>query len=275
MDASINAHLKKAKTIVEWVWFAGSTALKVGQGVCYDWDYEEDSGDSDKDATVFDGRRTNRVEVPTILNARFFAGVTARSYSAKSSGQFLEIYKPGSTCNVWSTVSNTIGVGLTTCEAGGDNAGYFGRTGFEGEGSAVPLQTINRGTPGVCMCYLQTGKPSGLQETLTAWSGAEAEAKVFMVGGVSYFSGSGDDSGAKTFSLVDGTITGMRKAFVCLVALNSDELTITPASVGVKLDGSTANSTVVLETVLDFSVLEWGGFTTAATWNTVAQVGPA
>ncbi len=125
------------------------------------------------------------------------------------------------------------------------------------------------------MCHLQSGKPSGLQETLAAWSGAEAEAKVFMVGGVSYFSGSADDSGAKTFSLVDGTIPGMRKAFICLVVLDSDELTITPGSVGVKLDGSTANSTVVMETALDFTVLEWSGLISTAQWNTVAQVGPA
>lgn len=275
MDASLNAHLKKAKTIIEWVWFAGNTTLKEGQGVCYDWDYEEDSGDSNKDATVFDARRTNRVEVPTILNARYFAGVTARTYSAKTGGQFIQIYKPGSTCNVWSIVSNTIGVGLSTCQAGGTNAGYFGLPGFEGEGTAIPLQTINRGTPGVCMCHLQSGAPSGLQETLDPWSGAEAEAKVFMVGGVSYFSGSADDSGAKTFALADGTITGLKKAFVLLVVLDSDELTITPATAGVKLDGSTANTTIVMETALDFTVLEWGGFVSGSSWNTIAQIGPA
>ena len=273
---ALNAHVKKSQTFSEFVWFNGSVALKEGQGVCYEWDYEEDAAVSTKDDTVYDARRRNRVKIPTILNAPFFAGVAARPYAAVTGGQFIEIFLPGSTCNIWSTISNTIGVGRTTCQAGSGvaAAGYFTLTGFPGRGSAIPLQTINRGTPGLCMAYLEVGEESNLVENITDYAGAEAEAKVFMVGGVSYFGGT-TATGAKTFVLADGTKVDQRKGFVQRTTFSSEALTISPTSAGVKLDGSTANSTIVMETALDFTILEWGGLGTNATWNTKHQIGPA
>ena len=273
---AINAHIKQSSTISEFVWFNGDVALKEGQGVCYEWDYEQDSAVATKDDTVYDARRRNRVKIPTILNSQFFAGVAARPYAATTGGQFIEIFLPGSTCNVWSTVSNTIGVGRTTCQAGAGiaAAGYFTLTGFVGRGSAIPLQTIDRSTPGLCMAYLEDGEESGLVENITDYAGAEAEAKVYMVGGVSYFGGS-TATGAKTFVLADGTKVDQRKGFVVRSSFSSEALTISPTSPGVKLDGSTANTTIVMETILDFTILEWGGLGTNALWNTKHQVGPA
>ena len=268
MDASINAHLKKAKTIVEWVWFAGSTALKQGQGCCYDWDYEEDSAVSTKDDTVFDGRRTNRVEVPTILNARYFAGVTARSYSAKSGGQFLEIYRPGSTCNVWSTVSNTIGVGRTTCQVGDTEAGAFGYGGYPGEGSATALQTIDRSsTAGVCMCYLETGEPSGLQETITTVTLTTAGgAVVLMVGGVTFFEAAVLTDADATFVVADGTYLGQKKGWVLVGAMTTNNLVFTYTSAIQHVTGETALATWTADTADEEQYVEWHGTSTDGLW---------
>ncbi len=265
---AINAHIKQAKVISEFVWFNGDGALKEGQGVCYNWDYGT--------AADYDARRTNHVEVPTILNAPYFAGVAARPYSASVGGQFIEINLPGSTCNVWTLIDTVIGVGRITCQAGAGvvAAGYWTVTGFPGMGSGITLQTMTASTGSLCMAYLEEGEQSGLVENITDYAGAEAEAKVFMVGVVSYFGGT-TATGANTFVLADGTKVGQKKGFVARSSFSSEALTISPTSAGVKLDGSTANTTIVMETILDFSILEWGGLATNGTWNTKHQIGPA
>ncbi len=259
---AINAHIKQAQVISAFVWFNGDGALKEGQGVCYNWDYGT--------AADYDARRTNIVEVPTILNAPYFAGVAARPYSASVGGQFIEINLPGSTCNVWTLIDTVIGVGRITCQAGAGAvaAGYWTVTGFPGKGSAIPLQTVTASTGALCMALLEDGEQSGLVENLTPWTGAEAEAKVFMVGGISYFSGSADDSGAKTFALADGTKVGQKKGFFCSVILNSDTLVVTPASTGVRLDGSTTLASFTMETAQDAIIVKWSGLGTGATWST-------
>ncbi len=265
---AINAHIKQAKVISEFVWFNGDGALKEGQGVCYNWDYGT--------AADYAARRTNEVEVPTILNAPYFAGVAARPYSANTGGQFIEIFLPGSTCNVWTLIDTTIGVGRITCQAGAGvaAAGYWTVTGFPGKGSAIPLQTVTASTGKLCMALLEEGEQSGLVENITDYAGAEAEAKVYMIGGVSYFGGT-TATGAKTFVLADGTKVDQRKGFVVRTSFSSEALTISPTSPGVKLDGSTANTTIVMETAADFTILEWGGLGTNALWNTEHQVGPS
>ena len=160
---AINSHIKQAPTISLWVWFEGTTALLEGQGVCYSHNYGT--------ATAADARRRNNVELPTVANADHFAGVAARAYAASSTGQFIEIYAPGSTCLILMYgPSTTVGTGLVTCQAynalnSGDAtnyAGYFTRTGFRGEGSAIPLQTVNASSAAAtCLAYLEVGAPSG------------------------------------------------------------------------------------------------------------------
>ncbi|MFA5186694.1 MAG: hypothetical protein WC551_09480 [Patescibacteria group bacterium] len=249
MDVSVNAPIKQKRTISEWVWFEGATALLEGQGVCYNWDYGT--------ATAADYRRCNRVELPTILNARYFAGVAARNYSAKAGGQFIEIYKPGSCCTILSKASTTIGVGILTCEAGGTYAGYFRYAGLPGDGSAVPLQTVDRSaTAGACEAILQAGEPSGLLDvvTLTADGGAVA----CMVGGTTVFAGVALVAADGTFTVANGTIPGMRKRFVCLADLGDAHDMIVTVN-GIQVDGSTALQTVVLDDINDEDTIEWTG----------------
>jgi len=246
-DFSINAPQKQGKTFSDWVWFEGATALKEGQGVCFNWDFGT--------AASADARRYNRVELPTILNARHFAGVASRDYSAQANGQLIEVYRPGSVCNVLSKASNTIGVGLTTCIAGGTYAGYFQYAGFEGEGSGVPLQTIDRSsTAGKCLVALQVGKPSGLVQVRDGTVGG-AQTDI-MVGGVTVFPALTRSGSALTFSMADGTIAGMRKKFLAAGTQTTYGVTITVA--GINLANSALNTVAIVESG-DEATYEWNG----------------
>lgn len=246
MDVSLNAPLKQQRIYAEWVWFEGTTALLEGQGVCYNWDYGT--------ASAEDHRRVSRVELPTILNARYFAGVAARPYSAKSTGQLIEIYRPGSVCNILSMASTTIGVGIITCIAGGTYAGYWKYAGFEGEGSAVPLQTVDRSnTAGKCQAMLQTGIPSGLTELLTCTAGG---ATAMMVGGVSCFETATPATDA-TFTVANGTIAGLKKKFVTKGTQTTNNVVITIN--GIRVDGSTALVSFTTDTIDEEITLAWNG----------------
>ncbi len=264
-DRSLNGYKDQGSGVSASYWFAGSTAVKEGQGFCYNWDKGT--------ATAALTERGRDVEVPTILNAPYFAGVSKCAYPANASGQYVELWLPGSVCNIWILADTVIGVGRLTCQAGGANAGLFSEEGFPGKGSAVPLQTLTASTGKVCTALLDEGAQSGLQEILT-WTGAEAEAKVIMVGGVTHIIGS-TSSGAKTFVLADGTYVGQQKGFVVDTALTSEALTVTPTSPGLKRDGSTAITTLVIGAANDYLVAEWGGLHAVATWSTKAFLGGA
>ena len=251
---AVNAPLGKADTFSKWVWFEGNGAtaqtLYRGMGCCYNWDYGT--------ATANDPNRGNRVELPTILNARYFAGVLARDYVVPATGTFVEIYTPGSVCAVRSKASTTIGVGILTCEAGGDYAGYFRYAGFEGAGSCVPLQTVDRGTTaGSCLAALQVGPQSGLLEVVVA--AVAGGAVVCMVGGVSVLTTVGAaelDAAHATFTMADGTIAGLRKKFKCIVDCGGTYDFIVTVN-GIQLDGATALQTYVLDDEDDEGTLEW------------------
>ena len=248
MNGSLNAHIKKSRQIPEWVWFDGATALLEGQGVCYNWDYG--------DAKEYDAQRFNRVELPTILNAQFFAGVASRNYSAKAGGQLIEIYRPGSVCNILSKSSTTIGVGLLTCEAAGDYAGYFRYAGLPGEGSAKPMQTVDRSvTAGMCEALLQVGEPSGLVQYVDTGTGA---AFVAMVGGTTILDATGTPGAHSTFTLADGAIPGLRKKFVCIVDLGETYNFVVTTTNALEMDGTELKS-VVLDDIGDEWVGVWNG----------------
>lgn len=252
-NRAINSYDKQANTFSEWVWFDGTTALLEGQGLCYNWDYGT--------AAAADARRGNRVEVPTILNAPYFAGVASRPYPAVTGGQLIEIYTPGSICSVLSRVSNTIGVGATCCIAGGTYAGYFDNAGFPGKGNAAPLQTIDRSTPGLCLVRLDDGPQSGLIELFTPVAGAADPQP--MISGITYFQAATIAQDA-TFEMADGKVVGARKGFVCEGEPTTSTIIITVTS-GLQMDGTNL-STITLEDIQDYSVLEWVGLGTGGLW---------
>jgi len=142
---AINAHEKVGKGIKAEVWYTGTDALFQGEAVCYDADRGT--------ATAADARRSSRVERPTVTNNRWFAGVAERNYSAKSTGQLITIYEPGSkSVPVALAVDTVIGTGLITFMANGrynigvstgaSSGGRFYTGKYRGRGSAIPRQTV-------------------------------------------------------------------------------------------------------------------------------------
>lgn len=199
---AINAHEKQARAFSEWVWYESNAALSEGEAVCYNYDYGTD--------TDADGRRLNRVETPSTSNAQWFAGVSARDYAAISGGQLIEIYNPGSVCNVYVGANTVVGVGFLTFDVTTATVGQFRRMGLPGRGSAQPLQTTTYvATPQSCLCRLMDGEESGGAQDLTATAGARTDQ---MVGGTTFYIG-GSIATDQTLTLADGTIPGLRKMF--------------------------------------------------------------
>lgn len=263
---SINGPQSQAPINLLAVWFEGSTALVEGQGVCYNWDYGT--------AATRTPDRMNRVELPTILNARYFAGVVDRAYSANTGGQLIYIYGPGSTCNiaiVSGTTTTVIGVGVLTCQAGGTYAGYFTRKGFPGEGTAVPLQTVDQSpASALCLARLQVGEPSGLVEIIATNDDGllDGGATTFMVGGVSYTTADMSTSGDAVFTLVDGVIPGQRKAFVSESSQSNDvDITVSSGVQGVgNADPTTTLVGIELDADTEEVTLEWVAFDAGGLW---------
>lgn len=263
MDASTNAHLEQANVIIERVWFGGTTALKEGQGLCYNWNYGT--------AATREGSRRNRVELPATANAEHFAGVASQAYTASSTGRFIDIYKPGSTCNILCYADVVIGVGIVTCEAGNalsaTYAGYFSRSGFEGEGSATPLQTISgASTAALCLAYLHKGKPSGLIEVITP--PATGALMTLLPFGITFLQAATIASQDATAVLADGTIMGQRKAYQCEGTMTTNQVDVT-ITTGKQEDYTTALAGIVYDADAEDTYLSWNGLF----WIEVANAG--
>lgn len=248
---ALDAYIKKGRQFSEWVWFTGTGALLEGEAVCYDWDRGTQ--------TAKDHRRLNYVEVPSTTNAQWFAGVAARAYSAKSTGQLIEIYRPGSTCNIYTKATNVIGVGLLTFDVTSGYEGWFRYSGLRGEGSAIPLQTVDRGTDeGVCQALLLGGEPSGGLEVVTAID--NTAIGTLMIGGTTLVTGVALTNGDCTYTLADGAIEGLRKLFrVITTEITTNDFVVT-VSTGMRQDG-TALQTITwagAQTTLNMGAkLEW------------------
>ena len=277
MDLSINAPQKQENKRSLWVWFTGSTALLEGQGVCYVWDGVAADGLSA--ATVSDARRYNWVELPNTDNSRHFAGVADRAYSAKTGGQLIQINAPGSVCPILLKADVVLGTTLrVTCEVGGSYAGYFRYPGFAGEGSAVPLQTVSAAaTAALCLAKLEEGQPSGLVESVVTNTDGllDGGATTIMVGGVSYFDTDISTGGDATATLADGTVPGLRKAFVARETQTNDVvINVTSGIEGfANADPTDALATVKLDADLEEATLEWNAFDTEGLWAIVHTVG--
>jgi len=261
MPNPLNAYIDQSNAEPIMVWFGGSTALYKGMGVCYNSDYGT--------AATREPSRRNRVELPSTSNNQHFAGVAAHNYSAVTGGQMIEIYPPGSVCDVYLYgPSVTVNSGRVTCQAGGTYAGYFTRTGgFAGEGSAVPLQTIDGASGDTCLALLETGEPSGLVEVVSPE--ATGGANSFLVGGVSYIEAA-TLTGDVTDTLADGVLEGQRKKFEIEGDMgNSQDVVITVTS-GIQNDGSdTTLASLTGDDDGDIVVLEWVG----DTWREVYTTG--
>lgn len=133
----------QAPTLKYSVWFEGSTAIRKGMGLCYNIDVA-DTG-AGETATDPWGRRGNVVAVPSTSNNLRFAGVATQAYGAKTGGQRITIYLPGSICLVEvglpSTIYSQSAGTIHTCSVNSADAGRFTLQGLPGRGTAVALET--------------------------------------------------------------------------------------------------------------------------------------
>lgn len=176
INASVDGHIKGARPVTLSVWYEGTDALSEGEAVCYNSDYGT--------ATDADARRANKVERPTTSNNRHFAGVAARSYAARSTGQLIEIYAPGSKAvRVALAVDTTIGSGLITFIAGeGTSSGRFYTGKYKGRGSAIPRQT-KTALVEASMTGAWSLATDGVTLTVTDTTGLAAGDTVLLLGG--------------------------------------------------------------------------------------------
>jgi hypothetical protein len=254
-SAALNGPLGLSQGKKTVVWYSSNAALLEGQAVCYNFDYGT--------ATDSDPSRFNRVETPTVLNAQHFAGVAACNYAAVSGGQMIEIFLPGSVCNILVAVSTVLNTGLLTFSVDAATVGQFIYAGLPGEGSAVPAQTTTYvATAQKCLAKLQVGAPSGGVQTVQAVTNA-ALAGV-MIGGTTYIIGADLTTGNATFVLADGTIPGIRKKFEGIAVkfgTNDFVLTVTTGVTDALDDAVLA--TVTWETadanIGDSVTFEWDG----------------
>lgn len=137
---------KQARRIKRRVFHQGTAAIRKGEGCCYTRDWT-DSGTGET-ATDAHGYRDKYVEVPSIDNNLWFAGVAVQDYKANANGQWMEIYEPGSVCMILIGRDTVIGATRLTCSAAVADRGRFIDAGFVGRGSATILQTNASGNLG-------------------------------------------------------------------------------------------------------------------------------
>jgi hypothetical protein len=209
MDFSKNSHVKDQLLIRATVWYAGTDAIQEGEGLCYNTDYGT--------AANADGRRSAFVERPSASNNKAFAGVAARSYTAKSGGQFVEINQPGSKgVNIALGADTTIDTGFLNFTAGtGSEAGRFVKAGYRGRGAAYIRQTVT-----ALIESSLTGAWSldtdGVTLTVVATAGLAAGDTVVLLGGEI------EDGGA---SIVPGKYTIASVTNATVLVLSSSAIT--------------------------------------------------
>jgi hypothetical protein len=121
----------------------------------------------------------------------------------------------------------------------------------------------------VCQADLLTGDESGGVEFVSYLNAGNA-AQPHMVGGVSYVMG-GDVSGDVDIVLAQGTLPGEVKAVVCLADIATNDLTVDPATDGLKVVGTTLAAITGMDTAADAVYFEFGG----GLWRVTNVVGGA
>jgi len=146
----------QARTNRRKVFYTGTDALLKGVPLAYDFD---DTGDgisgNGQEADDAWGGRGKRVVKPS-ANTEHFAGATVTSYTANASGQWIEIYEPGSECEVYCKVNCTVGSTVLNWDY---TLNYFmNDASNQGYGAALALQTVDRSsTAGLVFAKLLDG----------------------------------------------------------------------------------------------------------------------
>lgn len=232
------------------VYYEGTDALKEGYALCYNQDYGT--------AASVDTERQFRVEKPSTTNAMHFAGVVAESGEGKQGPCEVEIYLPGSTCNVWGFVNATINVTRLTFAQG---QYYFYTQGFEGQGSGKARQTIDRsGTAGLIYTTLEEGPQSGGVQLFTLATLEAGGAITPSLYGVTYFPVATIANANATYTLADGTWIGQKKGFICEGTMTTNDIVVTVTSPSLIAAVATAGYDVcTMDAAAEYLVAEWNG----------------
>lgn len=177
MNFSQNSYFDASNPVRAVAWYQGADALQEGEAVCYVVAYGT--------ATERDNRRNIFVNRPSLTTNKAFAGVAARSYSAQSGGQLIDINCPGSKgVNVALGIDTVIGTGILSFVAGasGSHRGRFYTGKYRGRGSVIPRRTVT-----AVLESSMTGGWSlatdGVTLTVSSTTGLSAGDTVVLVGG--------------------------------------------------------------------------------------------
>jgi hypothetical protein len=198
------------------VYFAGTDAILAG----YAFFYNHDIGTA-ADAEI---SRADTVEKSTATNNLHFAGVSAEAFTGPG---WFTIVEPGSFALVYTDVNCTIDTGALTVI---NTSWLFGSTmiGFDGRGTAIPKQTINRSsTNGTVWAYLQDGPESGTIQEMVSMTGA-ASTPAAMIGGVQLWNTAKTIAGDTSETVADMVgVNGGRHAVFCGATITTSELIVT------------------------------------------------
>ncbi len=142
------SHPAKHPELRRKVFFTGSTAIKKGSALVLDL-----SPGTGKPAVG------NCVKAPTATSKTWFAGVAAEDYSAKASGQWIEVFLPGSVCKCLVVPATTAGsTGLVFSY--GTNCPFEAKTEATPEvgcGTALALESNTSTSAKLVLCLLCDG----------------------------------------------------------------------------------------------------------------------
>lgn len=242
--------MDQAPSRTQRFWYAGSAALSEGYAMCYNSDYGT--------ATDAEQIRMAHVEPPTQDNNRAFAGVTIKAYAARSGGQEVELYLPGSVCPCYVADSScTLGDDLTFYVGSGSsagaaqgtpvNVGQLSTVGYKGRGTVTVMQTLS--SAGLALCYLQDGQESGMCEKIVP--AVAGGAVILMVGGRTYVNGATVNTDHITFTIAVPVANIKKGIYITDTVGNSKNLVVTFGAGAIRTDKASSLATATFNTAAE------------------------
>lgn len=266
---------------VRRVWFTGTTAVKEGYPLCYNFDATDVAAEgqavSFADSTGPTAARRLQVEYPAFGNEMHFAGVVSNKSNGVTGPGWIEINCPGSVCNIFASADNDHeeSAGINSGQILGFTVGAaipeFKYAGLPSAGAALILGDVDRSsTSGLVMAELCTGPPSGGVQVLNslvlsavaAFSTGGA-ASVTQFGRTTLANTTGTDA-AITATITAGQFIGQRKVINMGSLAVSDGVNVAiSAAVRVNASALITNSAVDITACLsalgDVIDLVWNG----------------
>lgn len=177
---------------VRRVWFTGTTVVKEGYPLCYNFDATDESAEgatiSLADSLGPTSARRLQVEFPGFGNEMHFAGVVSEKSNGVTGPGWVEINCPGSICNIFTSADgdHEDGTGINSGQILGFTVQAaipeFKYAAIPGAGAALVLGDVDRSsTSALVMAELCVGQPSGGVQVLNSLTYSTVAA--FSTGG--------------------------------------------------------------------------------------------